>query len=44
MNNKEQSGRNDKELLEEAKNSRSAAWVDAALIGFMVGIIIYSVA
>ena len=44
MNNEEHTEVTDHELLEEAKNSRIAAWLDTAQIGFMIGIILYSVA
>jgi len=33
----------DKELLDEAKKSKSTATTNAVLIGFLVGILIYSI-
>jgi F0F1-type ATP synthase assembly protein I len=44
MNQKELSQLSDKELLEEAKKMKSSSLIHAVLIGFMIGIIIYSVA
>jgi hypothetical protein len=43
MNQKELSKLSDKELLEVAKNSKPSPMIDAFFIGFLVGIIIYSV-
>lgn len=40
MNNNEPS---EKELLEEAKKTKSSAMINALLIGFMIGIIIFSI-
>lgn len=44
MNPKELSQLTDKELLEVAKNNKPSPLIDAFFIGFLVGIIIYSVA
>jgi len=44
MNQNELSQLSDKELLEVAKNSKPSPIIDAFFIGFLVGIIIYSVA
>lgn len=44
MNQKELSQLTDKELLEVAKNSKPSPIIDAFFIGFLVGIIIFSVA
>jgi len=44
MNPKERSQLTDKELLEAAKNNKPSPLIDAFFIGFLVGIIIYSVA
>lgn len=44
MNPKELSELSDKELLEVAKNNKPSPMIDAFFIGFLVGIIIYSVA
>lgn len=44
MNQKELSQLSDKELLELAKNYKPSPIIDAFFIGFLVGIIIYSVA
>lgn len=44
MNQQEISQLTDKELLEAAKNNRPSPIIDAFFIGFLVGIIIYSVA
>ena len=44
MNQKELSQLTDKELLEVAKNNKPSPIIDAFFIGFLVGIIIYSVA
>ncbi len=43
MTQKELSELTDKELLEEAKKMKSTSITNALLIGFMVGIIIYSI-
>ena len=42
MQEKELSGLTDKELLEKLKNMKSAPIANAILIGFLVGIIVYS--
>lgn len=39
---KELSEYTDQELLEEAKKMKSTSIINAALIGFMIGIIVYS--
>ncbi len=44
MNQDELSQLSDKELLEVAKNNKPSPIIDAFFIGFLVGIIIYSVA
>lgn len=44
MDQKALSEMTDQELLAEAKKMKSSAILHAALIGFMVGIIVYSVA
>ena len=44
MNQKELSHLTDEELLEVAKNNKPSPIIDAFFIGFLVGIIIYSVA
>ena len=44
MNQKELSQLTDEELLEVAKNNKPSPIFDAFFIGFLVGIIIYSVA
>ena len=44
MNQKELSQLTDEELLEAAKNNKPSPIIDAFFIGFLVGIIIYSVA
>ncbi len=44
MNQQEISQLTDKELLEAAKNNKPSSIIDAFFIGFLVGIIIYSVA
>ncbi|MBK8706190.1 MAG: FUSC family protein [Saprospiraceae bacterium] len=44
MNEKELSELTDQELLEESKKMKSSSLIHAGLIGFMVGIIIYSAA
>jgi hypothetical protein len=43
MNQNELSQLSDIELIEEAKNNKPSPLVDAFFIGFLVGIIIYSV-
>lgn len=43
MNQEEFSQLSDKELLEVAKNNKPSPIIDAFLIGFLVGIIIFSV-
>lgn len=43
MNQKELSELTDQELLEEAKKMKSSSIIHAGLIGFMIGVIIYSV-
>ena len=44
MNQEELSQLTDKELLEVAKNNKPSPLIDAFFIGFLVGIIVYSVA
>ena len=44
MEQKEFSKLTDEELLEQAKKSKSSAITHAVLIGFLIGIIIFSVA
>lgn len=44
MQEKELSALTDEELLAEAKKMKSTAVLNAVLIGFMIGIVIYSVA
>ncbi len=44
MQEKELSALTDEELLVEAKKMKSAAILNATLIGFMFGIVVYSVA
>lgn len=44
MNQKELSQLTDKELLEDAEKNKPSPLIDAFFIGFLVGIIIYSVA
>jgi uncharacterized protein YcsI (UPF0317 family) len=44
MNQNELSQLSDEELLEAAKNNKPSPILDAFFIGFLVGIIIYSVA
>jgi predicted benzoate:H+ symporter BenE len=44
MNQKELSQKTDKELLEVAKNNKPSPVIDAFLIGFLIGIIIYGAA
>ena len=43
MTQKELSELTDKELLDEAKKMKSTSIINAVLIGFMIGIIIYSI-
>jgi hypothetical protein len=43
MNQKELSELTDQELLDEAKKLKSFSIVNALLIGFLVGIIVYSI-
>ena len=43
MNENELSQLSDKELLETAKNSKPSPWIDAFIIGFMIGIILFGV-
>jgi hypothetical protein len=43
MNQKELSQLTDQELLQEAKKMKSAAIINAVLIGFLAGIVFYSV-
>jgi riboflavin transporter FmnP len=43
MNEKELSELTDKELLQEAKKMKSAAITNAVLIGFLIGVVFYSV-
>jgi hypothetical protein len=44
MNQKELSQKTDKELLEVAKNNKPSPVIDAFLIGFLIGILIYGAA
>ena len=44
MNQKNLSELSDPELLQEAKKLRSASILNAVLIGFLIGIIVYSIA
>ena len=44
MNRKELSALTDQELLAEAKKMKSASFLNALLIGIMIGVIIWSVA
>ena len=44
MNQQELSELTDQELLEAAKNNKPSPMIDAFFIGFLVGIIIFSVA
>lgn len=44
MNQQELSQLSDSELLEEAKKCKPSPKIDALFIGFLVGIIIYSIA
>jgi len=43
MNQKEPSQLTDEELLKEAKKSKSTAVINATLIGFMMGVVVYSI-
>lgn len=43
MNQKELSGLTNEELLQEAKKAKSAAIMNAVLIGFLIGIVLYSI-
>ncbi len=43
MEQKELSALTDQELLDEAKKRKKASIVNAVLIGFLIGIIIYSI-
>lgn len=43
MKQKELSELTDQELLDEAKKMKSTSMINAVLIGFMIGIIIYSI-
>lgn len=43
MKQKELSELTDQELLDEAKKLKSASIINAVLIGFMIGIIVYSI-
>lgn len=43
MNRKELSELTDQELLQEAKKMKSASILNAALIGFLIGVVFYSV-
>ncbi|MGV3686461.1 MAG: hypothetical protein ACO1NS_12595 [Daejeonella sp.] len=43
MSKRELNGLTDQELLDEAKKAKSAAIIDAALIGFLIGVVVYSV-
>lgn len=44
MNQQDLSKLSDPELLEEVNKSKPSPWIDAFFIGFLVGIIIYSMA
>lgn len=44
MNQKELSELTDQELLDEAKKIKSTTIINALLIGFLMGIVIYSIA
>ena len=44
MNQKELSELTDQELLDKAKKMKSKAVINAFLVGFLIGIIIYSIA
>ena len=43
MNQKEPSQLTDEELLNEVKNNKSTAIINATLIGFMMGVVVYSI-
>lgn len=43
MKQKELSDLTDQELLDEAKKMKTSSWIHAFLIGFMIGIVVYSV-
>jgi len=43
MDKKELSALTDQELLQEAKKRKSTAILNAGLIGFLIGIVVYSV-
>ena len=43
MQQKELSGLTDQELLQEAKKAKSNAIINAVFIGFLIGIVVYSV-
>lgn len=43
MKPKDQPEVNETEQLQEAKNAKSASIINAVLIGFMIGIVIYSI-
>lgn len=43
MTQKELSELTDQELLDEAKKNKSSSKMDAAFIGFLIGIVIYSI-
>lgn len=44
MKREELSELTDQELLDEAKKMKSASIISAALIGFMIGVVVYSIA
>ncbi|NVJ86677.1 MAG: FUSC family protein [Algoriphagus sp.] len=44
MNQKELAQLSDEELLEAAKNNKPSPIIDAFFIGFLIGIVVYSVA
>ncbi len=44
MNQKELSRLTDEELLQEAKKMKSTSIINAVLIGFLIGIVFYSIA
>jgi hypothetical protein len=43
MKHKQLSGLTDQELLNEVKKRKSSSYINALLIGFLIGIIIYSI-
>jgi hypothetical protein len=43
MKQKELSELTDQELLDEAKKMKSASMINAVLIGFMIGVVFYSI-